>query len=396
MTQRTRDWSGLSPGDPRHALLLRAALAEGAEASAAYEAWRSDGDLDRPGFPDFPDFIASRLLPLVGWNLQASGLPCEDLPRLAQLHRESWTRNQRLFAEAAPAIAALERAGIFTLLLKGAALALTAYPSPGLRPMTDVDVLVPERMAAAARRVLVEEGWRPDPPEPEQRLAHLHAQGFVREAGGSPAALDLHWRALWEGREPAGDDAWWDCAEPLEAYGLETRVLSPADQLVQLSVHASHWGPRPACYAVADLVMLLRARGGRLDWDRVVHQARARRLVPAVSAALVTLGEFSWAPVPKRALDSLARAPVSLRERAEFRARRLPPALGRGLIVHWCDLAREAPRDSAVRRLGRFPSYLRETWGLESPWQVPVEAARKGWRRRPRPRADGGRERDPR
>jgi hypothetical protein len=368
---------GLSPGDPHHALLLRAALATGNEALAAYEAWRRDADLDRP------DPVASRILPLVGWNLERAGIEFEDLPHLKQLHRETWTRNQHLFAATAPAVEALERGAIPTLLLKGAALALIVYPSPGLRPMADVDVLVPERLAAPARRVLAEAGWRPNPPEPERRLAHLHAQEFVREVDGLPAALDLHWRALWEGREPAGDDAWWESAEPLRAGGFESRVLAPADQLVQLCAHATRWSPRPAFHAAADVVMLLRAQGGRLDWERVVHQAAKRRLVLAVVTSLAALVEGFGTPVPRATLDSLAAMPVIFRERVEFNARQLPPALGRGLFLHWCDLAREAPRASAARRLSRFPSYLREVWNLEHSWQLPVEAARKVWSRRP-------------
>ncbi|MFI5180922.1 MAG: nucleotidyltransferase family protein [Thermoanaerobaculia bacterium] len=376
--------SELSPGDPRHALLLQAALAAGNEAMAAYETWRLDVERDRP------DSIAWRILPLAGWNLESTGLDFEDLPHLKQLHRESWARNQYLFAATAPAVEALERASIPTLLLKGAALALTVYPSPGLRPMADVDVLVPERLAAPARRVLAEAGWRPNPREPERRLAHLHAQEFVREVDGEPAALDLHWRALWEGREPAGDDAWWESAEPLCAGGFQSRVLAPADQLVQLCAHAARWSPQPACYAAADVVMLLRARGGRMDWERVAHQAAKRRLVLAVVTALAALTERFGAPVPPATLYSLTRMPVILRERAEFHARQLPSALSRGLFLHWCDLAREAPHASAARRLGRFPSYLREVWNLEHLWQVPVEATRKAWSRRPGPRGAGG------
>ena len=368
---------GLSPGDPPHALLLRAALADGDEALAAYESWRRTADLDRPG----P--VASRVLPLVGWNLERAGLDFEDLPHLKQLHRETWTRNQHLFAATAPAVEALERTAIPTLLLKGTALALTVYPGPGLRPMADVDVLVPERLAAPARRVLAEAGWHPSLPEPERRLAHLHAQEFVREVDGVPGALDLHWRALWEGREPEGDDAWWESAEPLRAGGFESRILAPADQLVQLCAHAARWSPQPSFHAAGDVVILLRAEGGRLDWERVVDQAATRRLVPAVVTMLTAVTENFGAPVPHAALDALGAMPVIFRERVEFHARQLSPALGRGLFLHWCDLAREAPRASAARRLGRFPSYLRDVWNLEHSWQVPVEAARKVWSRRP-------------
>jgi len=56
-------------------------------------------------------------------------------------------------------LVSFHRAGIQTILLKGAALILLHYKDPGLRPMVDFDILVPAGKAAAAIKVLTELGW---------------------------------------------------------------------------------------------------------------------------------------------------------------------------------------------------------------------------------------------
>jgi hypothetical protein len=56
-------------------------------------------------------------------------------------------------------LAAYQAAGIPALVLKGAALFHLVYPEPGLRPMSDLDILVPESEAWRAQRTLAELGF---------------------------------------------------------------------------------------------------------------------------------------------------------------------------------------------------------------------------------------------
>ena len=55
-----------------------------------------------------------------------------------------------------PALQSLAGAGIPTLLLKGAALAVASYPDPGSRTMEDVDILVPLEDADRALDALID------------------------------------------------------------------------------------------------------------------------------------------------------------------------------------------------------------------------------------------------
>src|SRR5712691_11019679 len=118
-------------------LLLRAALLPDERARAAWEALG-------PGFdPDRLDSDSKGLLGLLFRNLRKLGVEDPRLGRFKGIYRLTWFKNQLLFHAADGLLAALERADIPTILLKGAALVTTAYRDVGLRAMADFDILIP-------------------------------------------------------------------------------------------------------------------------------------------------------------------------------------------------------------------------------------------------------------
>src|SRR5688500_13960566 len=177
----------------RHRMLLHACLDAPDEALAAWRGWR-----ELVGFNDV-DVAEMRLLPLAHANLGESIREDPVHGRVSGLVRMTWTQNQLLFRRAAGAIEALEGAGIETLMLKGAPLALLHYETVAVRPMADVDILVRPRRAEEAMRVLREHGWTPGREPAEAVLPAHHSHGFHDEGLGE---IDLHWFSLWQ----SGDD----------------------------------------------------------------------------------------------------------------------------------------------------------------------------------------------
>ena len=133
-------------------LVLHAALDPAPAAALAWQRWRGTVEFDAV------DHGSTRLLPLAYRNLGADAFDAEVAGRLKGLYRRSWSHNQLIFKRAAEAIALLEGAGIETLVTKGASLALLSYGDVGVRPMDDVDVLVPIERAADGDRP-AERGW---------------------------------------------------------------------------------------------------------------------------------------------------------------------------------------------------------------------------------------------
>jgi hypothetical protein len=353
-------------------LVLHAALDERSAALRAWEAWRSAVDFDAV------DGGSARLLPLVYRHLGAEAFDAEVGGRLKGLYRRSWSQNQLNFRHAAAAIDVLERAGIETLVIKGASLAVLAYDDVGARPMDDADVLVPFSRAAAAIEALSAAGWSPDHEDPLAWTRVHHSLGFAGPEGGN---VDLHWFALWQ---PADDAPLWRASAPMQLAGVATRAPCAADQLLLACVHGTPWSPLPPFRWIADASAVIAVAGEALDWDRVVAEAERRRLTVASAAALSYLRDEFGAPVPASVLDCLAAAPASRHERAAFAAACRPDGPSRTLLMAWDRYRRLRDLDTGAPAPGSFVSFARRFWGLDSVWQLPLHGARAFVRRRGR------------
>jgi hypothetical protein len=352
-------------------LVLHAALDPAPAAAAAWQRWRAAVEFDDV------DHGSTRLLPLVYRNLGAGAFDAEVAGRLKGLYRRSWSHNQLIFKRAAEAIAVLGGAGIETLVTKGASLALLSYGDVGVRPMDDVDVLVPLERTTEAIETLSGAGWSPEHDDPTAWTEVHHSLGFAGPDGGN---VDLHWFSLWQ---PAADTELWRASVPLELAGAATRAPCAADQLLLACVHGTPWSPLPPFRWIADAVSVIRAAGDQLDWGRLVTEAERRRVTVAVAAALGYLGEEFGVVVPEAVLSGLRTAPAASRhERAAFRAACRPDSPLRTLRMAWDRYRRLRDLDTGAPPPASFVGFARRFWGLESVWQLPLHGARALSRRR--------------
>ena len=353
-------------------LVLKAALEPPEQGRRAWQRWRTAVDFDQV------DHGSMRLLPLVYRNLGAESFDAEVAGRMKGIYRRSWSHNQLLFRRAAGAIAELGEAGIETMVLKGASLSLLAYGDAGVRPMDDVDVLVPIERRVDAVEVMRAADWRLEKEDAEGWAKVHHSIGIDGPDGGN---LDLHWFSLWQ---PACDAPLWDSAVLLELSGVLTLAPCPADQLLLVCVHGTPWSPLPPFRWIADAAAVIRSSGESLDWDRFVSEAGRRRLTVASAAALDYLrAEFGLA-VPATVLDRLHAAPASRHEHAAFHAACRPDGPMRTLRMAWDRYRRLRDLDTGAPRPGGFVSFARRFWGLDSAWQLPLHAGRAFSRRRVR------------
>jgi hypothetical protein len=189
-----------------------------------------------------------RMEPMLHWQLRHRhnhvAVPVAIRTHLANCHKRSTLRSLRLQAELLRIHRLLEAAGIAHIALKGAFLAFFAYPQSGLRPMRDLDILVPVDCALRAFQLLLDAGlerMEATPGEPETwMLEHRHlpplqtAQRIIIElhtslydpvniSGGHPVELttDL-----------------WSRATQASIAGENIAYLSSSDLLLHLIVHS--------------------------------------------------------------------------------------------------------------------------------------------------------------
>jgi hypothetical protein len=348
-------------------LLLQAALLPGDAGAAAWAAVRPRIDVDYlPG-------ELHRLMPSLSKALTACGVDDPDLPRLKGIYQFSWYRNQLLFADGAALIGALEAVGVSTMLLRGAAMAVAYHGDAGVRPMNDLDVLVPARQADPARRLAEAHGWRPvsgsEPFEDWEAAAALrNDQGRV---------VRLHWQPSRNVSLPAV--AWqpmWQRAVDISFNRTPTRVPSPADHLVLACIDGARANSGSTLRWITDVTVLLDAVPD-IDWDIVASEARRHHVSLLVGEALRYLAQGLEAKVPLDVIKALAATSITARERLAHRLSVTTTsrvASAGELLGRFIRLTADLPLRRAV---AAAPDFLQAMLGVEHRRGLPLAAARK-------------------
>ena len=214
-----------------------------------------------------------RLLPMLQWQLRheqvRDSIPVSVHKRLAAASHRSTLRCLRQGATLRQVTQLLDDAGIESLVLKGAYLAFYVYPAAGLRPMRDIDILVPYAQALRAFECLQQNGFT----QPEQSKGHArdwldkhrHLPPLI---DGNGICIEVHTSVYTTDEQDTYLSHRQLRSRAIEAQALGApamRVLSPTDQLLHLIVHAAYQhqldnGP----LIISDIAMLLEKHS--IDW----------------------------------------------------------------------------------------------------------------------------------
>jgi hypothetical protein len=256
------------------------------------------------------------------------------------------------------------------MLLKGAALAILYYEDVGLRPMKDIDLLVPHDQARQSMLELRNLHWTPRHASPEALIPFEQATEF---SDVNHQQLDLHWRLLWEGRQDLDDDEFWNARIPMDLNGIQTNSLCPADQLLHVSVHGAKWNETPSLRWIADAMMIIRCEKLTVDWIRLIRTTRERELTIPMRETLEYLRSLLSADIPSKVLTELKTTPTKKSERWFYNTRlgandslRMVP-----IAYHWMKSLRLDCEGNPFKRLLQFSDYLRSLWSIKSRWQIP-------------------------
>ncbi|MHB8160071.1 MAG: nucleotidyltransferase domain-containing protein [Thermoleophilia bacterium] len=188
-----------------------------------------------------------------------------------------------------PVAQALSDAGVPIMVLKGAALTRSIYGGDiGLRPISDVDIMVREQDWPRIYNILAGSEFRPAAgkdfsailPKLTRYDVEAHVQ-FLSEVG---VCLEFQFDLLTLGigmRDVAGV---WDRSRESEIEGVRVQVAGPEDQLLHLIIHANRHGCARIKWMV-DITEILQCRNC-IDWDLFVEIARRENVVPCVYSTL--------------------------------------------------------------------------------------------------------------
>jgi hypothetical protein len=252
---------------------------------------------------------AHGIAPLIYHNLLASGvvtrLTSRPAKRLKGFYYGNAARNTILYSELKKVLSALQSQRIDVVVLKGAALAQTVYPSIVLRPMTDIDLLVRQQKLGEAETKLLGLGYTFDL---STQAASRKAYHFVFRKR-SATSIEVHWH-IKRPTDPFSIDIddLWERSQRIEIADVEALVFSPEDLLLHLCQHL--WkhhltgGIRPLC----DLAEAAKYHGEKIDW-RKVHKTSSDWQMNSCSYLVLQLAkELLDAPIPEPFLKEVKPA----------------------------------------------------------------------------------------
>jgi hypothetical protein len=270
--------------------------------------------LRQVNWSNFLNITSENLYPYVAFTLEPYRNRLEVPPeweRLLKTRRCTAVQNLLLHHELGKIVESLRESGIPALALKGIVLAYSAYPDLSLRPMSDLDLLVPPGKREEALRVLQRLEYR----FPESALSlnrdQLRLLGPNQEFApplrlpASPVWVEIHSELeCSEPLFPMPIEEFWSRSTLVDLQGLRVGTLSPEDFLFHVCLHLSRYHRfEKGLLPLVDLKLLLESR---LDWnwagiaERSLRYGCARWMFLTLEAARDLVG----APVP----DSFFRA----------------------------------------------------------------------------------------
>jgi len=240
---------------PRQELLLAAALGRGEAARAAWRDWVAGLAPERLEEQIEPD--SQWLMPLLYWNLRRD-VTHPVLARCRNVFLHNWYKNNVMLHALASAVRDAQPAAAPPVLLKGAAMAVRYYESPGARPFATIDACIPSAAGGGLQ-------W----PDPLRETVTLHEIPLSAESADRLLAR----------------------ADTVPVMGATCAVLSAEDQLVHICCQRQSWDPNTRLVWLADAAQVLR-RSPDLDWNTVRAAASRLGLRYALSAMLDYLGRF--------------------------------------------------------------------------------------------------------
>jgi hypothetical protein len=300
-------------------------------------------------------------------------IPAEVIEALRTAYQRTSRANLASYAELGRLLGDFEREQIPAILLKGGALAAVLYPAVGLRPMRDLDILVPLADLPRASAVLQARGYAPVAERAQRRGESVDCERAFAPPRGGFLPVELHWHVInvlhYRRRTPV---SWfWRQSVDTRFCGLRALVLTPEAQLIHLASHLklNHHGDR--WLREYDIALLLARLGGRIRWEEVAGAARRFQLSLVLAAALDRVERVWGVAAPAGVREELRRQPgLGQRLACALTSPRL-----RGLQPFWNALAVPGwAHKLAFLRDYAFPSldYLRRRYGLSRPRLAPL------------------------
>jgi hypothetical protein len=327
--------SGIIPriGEAERELLIYCARVELSDAlvERTWTLLRSDLDWDSAvRFAEAHSVAAllhRHLQRLSGW----AEVPPTARQRLLQLTHRTEYRNRLYSAALAELLELFTRGGVPVIVLKGLSLVELIYADLSLRPLIDLNLLVPENHLRAAKALLLQRGYVETLSRGSRFYHWSHSQLVLEKPGQFRVLLMLQWDVVtWRKMHALDLPRFWRDAQPVQLSGRHTRSPSPTDFALYLCLQADKYAflnasavdlrdPAELVFddrtdnrliRFTDLHEVIRHYEGSIDWGELADRARAGGIEGSVYGSLRGVERLFRSAALPAVLKALRPAPA--------------------------------------------------------------------------------------
>lgn len=238
---------------------------------------------------------------LKGFEVQ---IPADVYQRLHQGYLASVANNLRLSHWMDKVLSGFHREGIQVIPLKGIYLAEALYGDIGLRPSSDIDLLVREEDLGRVQNLLQMLGYRRIAKSISENLARFGRHWlFIPDRPDVGGCIEVHWNFYLAQPRKLDMRPVWERAVPRQLNGQKVLTLSPADLLFHLTLQQRLHGYK-SLKIYSDLADLL-GRYPEMDWKYIIARASESGQRVGIYYALQITRELLSAEVPGWVLGEL-------------------------------------------------------------------------------------------
>lgn len=321
----------------------------------------------------------------------ASHILADGIAELPDFWRESYERErvrlEFLRRKSSEVCTAMRRAGIPMVILKNGGIMADIVADAAACPMEDIDSLVRREDFLRAHEILIDNGFVFKFRSEFEReiLAEAFADGsteyYINMPGGEKMWFELSWRAVagrWirPDKEPDTDELF---ERMYFADGGDVGILSPEDNLLQVSVHtAKHSYVRsPGLRLHLDVDRIVSNKA--IDWDVFLDRVRKTGVKTSSYYSLMIPKRLFGTDVPERVLAELKPGKIKAAriERLLARAGLLHPRgrkFSKPAFLRFQTSLYDSPKD-ALRVIYPSYSWYKERYGIRCALALPYYVA---------------------
>jgi hypothetical protein len=215
-------------------------------------------------------------------------------------------------------------AEIPVMVLKGIALVELIYGHFSLRPLIDLNLMIPRQRLNAAKRLLLQNGYAIHPTDPTQGT--LFSQIHLEKRKDLEIHILLQWHIVnWPRIHAVDLTRIWAEASSVQLSGWDTLILSPADLVLYLCFQPDKHGflnfaaihiEDPAHFMLTewtnnrlirfvDIYEVIQHYQNAIDWNLLIERARESGIQKSVYASLHWVTRIMGQVVGPRILEAL-------------------------------------------------------------------------------------------